>query len=144
MFLISCIFNAKRVSHCDVDVYRYVDRDDSTISKKSKEHLIKMIDDFAFAIGYINEYYERALKAELSPKFIRRLKSRRNSYIFFMQVRMIKAKLGYKHCKEILKRLKKINCYKYERMNKEEYKGIKITIMWRILNNKIVFSLLCI
>lgn len=143
MFLISCIFKARRVAHCDVDIYRYVCRNNSTVSIRDKKHLAKIIDDFLYAIEYINEYYEEAIREDLSQEFIKRLKSRRNSYIFFMQIRMIKAKLGYKHCKQILERLKKINCYKYERMSKEEYSDKRITIMWKILNNELIFGLLC-
>lgn len=144
MFLVSSIFKAQRVSHCGVDVYRYVTRQNSITSKKTPEHLCKVIDDFLYAIEYINRYYEDSIKQGLSYAFIKRLKSRRNSYIFFMQIRMIKAKLGYHHCKKTLEQLKKINCYKYERMRKDEYGDIKTTIIWMILNNKPIFSLLCL
>ena len=143
MFLISSIFEAKKVAYCKVDVYRYVNRPNSTTTQKSKKHLFKMIDDFMFAIGYINEYYEKAIKNEYSNKFIKRLESRRNSYIYFMQIRMIKSKVGYKNAQEIVSRLKKMNCYKYNRMLMSEYSDLKTTIIWHILNSKNLFCILC-
>lgn len=143
MFLVDCIYRAERVAHCSVDIYRYVCRKSSTVSIRNKKHVSKMIDDFLYAIEYINEYYKNAVINNLDIKLIKRLKSRRNSYIFFMQIRMIKARLGYRHCKKILSNLENINCYRYERMSKEEYGDKKITVLWRILNNKFIFKMLC-
>ena len=144
MFLISSIFEAKRVSYSKVDVYRYVMRSNSTTSQKSKEHLIKMVDDFMFAIDYINNYYNKAIKNNYSSKFIQRLESRRNSYIYFMQIRMIKAKVGRRYAKQIIKKLKKIDCYKYKRMSKSEYTDFKTTLIWSILNLRFLFCFLCV
>ena len=73
MFLISSIFNAKKVSYYHADIYRYVIRSNSTTTKKSKHHLIKMIDDFMYAIDYINNYYKKALKNGYSEEFLERL-----------------------------------------------------------------------
>lgn len=143
MFLIASIFEAKRVAYSKVDVYRYVVRPNSTTTQKSKEHLLKMVDDFLFAIHYINEYYTKAIEGGYPHEFITRLESRRNSYIYFMQIRMIKAKIGYKHAKEIVNKLKNICCYKYKRMRKDEYADLKTTIIWSILNSKPLFCILC-
>lgn len=143
MFLISSIFEAKRVAYSNVDVYRYVMRSNSTTTQKKKEHLIKMVDDFMFAIDYINNYYKKAINQNYPDKFIKRLESRRNSYIYFMQIRMIKAKVGRKYAKEIIKKLKKIDCYKYKRMSKSEYADFKTTLIWSILNSRFLFCFLC-
>ena len=143
MFLISSIFNAKRVSHYNVDVYRYVIRSNSTTTKRSKEHLIKIIDDFMYAINFINEYYKKAIEMGYSEQFLDRLRSRRNSYIYFMQIRMIKSKVGFKYASETIDKLKQIKCYRYTRMDKSEYSDFKTTIIWKILNNKFMFCFLC-
>ena len=118
-------------------------RSNSTTSQKSKEHLIKMVDDFMFVIDYINNYYNKAIKNNYSSKFIQRLESRRNSYIYFMQIRMIKAKVGRRYAKQIIKKLKKIDCYKYKRMSKSEYTDFKTTLIWSILNLRFLFCFLC-
>lgn len=143
MFLVSTIFNAKKVAYTHTDVYRYVVRENSTTSKKSKEHLYKMIEDFLFAIDYINKYYKYAIDNKYSEQFLRRLESRRNSYIYFMQIRMIKAKVGAKYANEVLKNLRTMGCYKYTRMNKSEYSDFKTTLIWSILNCKNLFCMLC-
>ena len=143
MFLIACIFEAKSVSKCNTDIYRYVVRQNSTTTQKSREHLIKMIDDFMYAINYINDFYKTAVKNNYPEEFLCRLKSRRNSYIFFMQIRMIKHKVGFKYASEVIRRLEESNCYKYKRMKKSEYGDLKTTIIWLILNNKLLFCSLC-
>lgn len=143
MFLISSIFEAERVAYSKVDIYRYVMRSNSTTTQKNKDHLLKMVDDFMFAINYINDYYNKAINHNYSKKFIKRLESRRNSYIYFMQIRMIKAKVGKKYAKEIIKELKKIDCYKYKRMSKSEYSDFKTTLIWSILNSRVLFCFLC-
>ena len=60
-----------------------------------------------------------------------------------MQIRMIKSKVGYKNAQEIVSRLKKMNCYKYNRMLMSEYSDLKTTIIWHILNSKNLFCILC-
>ena len=143
MFLIDCIFKAQRVSYCKIDVYRYVIRENSTTTKKDKKHLLKVIEDFMYTIEYMNNYYLEAIEKEYSEAFINRLLSRRNSYIYFMQIRMIKSRVGFSFASTILKRLKELGCYKYKRMSRLEYNGLKTTIIWRILNCKFIFCSLC-
>lgn len=144
MFLIASIFSAQRVSYNKVDIYRYVKRNNSTTTKKSQQHLLKIIDDFIFAINYINKYYKKAIDKKYPIEFIKKLESRRNSYIYFCQIRMIRCSIGLKRAKEIIKQLEEINCYKYNRMNKNYYPGLKTTIVWKILNLKYIFYTLCI
>lgn len=143
MFLVNCVFEAKRVAYCNVDIYRYVIRSSSTTTNKSKDHLLKIIEDFMFAIEYIDNYYKIAIDKKYPKEFLSRLRSRRNSYIYFMQIRMIKSKVGFKYANDIIKRLKNINCYTYSRMRKDEYSDFKTTLIWKILNYKYIFSLLC-
>lgn len=143
MFLIKCIFNSKRVSYINVDIYRYVIRELSVTTKKTKDHLNKVIDDFMYAIIYINNYYLKAVNEKYPVEFINKLESRRNSYIFFMQIRMIKAKVGVKKSKEIIEILTELGLYKYRRMSKMEYSQYKYTFIWNILNKKYLFYLLC-
>lgn len=143
MFLISCIFSAVKVSYCNVDIYRYVIRDNSTTTNKSKEHILKTIEDFMFAIEYIDSYYKDAIDRSYCKEFLSRLKSRRNSYIYFMQIRMIKSKVGFKYANDVIRRLKTINCYTYSRMRKDEYGDFKTTLIWRVLNCRYLFVALC-
>lgn len=143
MFLISCIFKAKRVSYSKVDIYRYVIRANSTITKRNNEHLEKIIEDFVYAIEYINQYYKEAKKKDYPKNFIEQLETRRNSYIFFMQVRMIKSRVGYKNAKKIIKRLRDINCYKYKRLTKKYYPDIIFGIGHKIFNCENLFCSLC-
>lgn len=143
MFLIKSIFKLKRVSYVNADIYRYVIRESSTTNKKTKEHLNKLIDDFMYAIIYINKYYLKAINEKYPIEFIKKLESRRNSYIFFMQIRMIKAKVGIKMAKEIIQRLTELELYKYSRMSKYEYSQYTYTFIWYVLNKKYLFYLLC-
>lgn len=144
MFLISSIFKAKRVSYSKIDIYRYVIRSNSITTRKTKNHLINVINDFIFAIKHINKYYNKAVEENYPIEFIKKLESRRNSYIFFCQIRMIKCGIGFKEASRIIRELEEIDCYKYTRMNKNDYPGLKTTIIWKILNLKYIFNVLCI
>jgi len=142
LFLVDCIIKAKKVKFCNVDVYRYVHRPGSTTRNKSLSHKIKMIQDFYLAVEHLNNIYIKSQKENLPKNFLTRLETRRDSYTFFMQIRMIKARVGYKFAKQVIEKLENINCYKYKRF-RGDYHGLKLTILWYLLNRKWLFILLC-
>ena len=142
MFLITALINAKRVSYIRVDFYRYVYRKNSTTTKKNKKHNIKMIEDFMHTILYLNALYNKDLKENNINNFNLRLKDRINSYIFFMQIRMIRNRIGKDQAKKYIQELKKAKLYKYERLDRKIYPGIKYDILNIIFNWENLFYLL--
>lgn len=142
MFLIDCIFVAKKVLLLEKHIYNYVRREQSTTTKKDNEHKLKMIYDYLFAVKHLDEYYKKAANKGYDKKFLEKLEDRRNSYIFFMQGRILKTDIKIKEINSILGELKKIKCFKYKRISKKYYKGIKITMLHNIFNNEILFLLL--
>lgn len=143
IFLIDCLSSAQRVAHKPIDIYRYVVRQSSITTTKDKNYMIKMIDDFMFAVDCYNKHYITFRKSGYSKDLIDKLESRRNSYIFFMQARMIKAGIGYKKASSMLDDLSDKYCYPYKRMSKKDYSSKKITMLHNLFNNKIIFLICC-
>lgn len=140
MFVIDCISNASKCLYCHTDVYRYVCRKYTTTTLQDKTHILKMIDDFTFAIYYINRYINCEMKKNENKQYIRCLIRRRNSYTFFLQARMIKAKLDKKTRNKIISELKENSCYPYTSIG---YRELKFKILERLFQIPAIYSMIC-
>lgn len=141
MFVVNCISKARTCMYCHVDVYRYVCRPNSTITLCNDAHRIKMINDFIYAIEYIHHFVDDAIKNEDGEGYIKNLIRRRNSYIFFLQIRIIKAKLDKSKRHEIMGHLKRMKCYPYTSMGYSEF---KFRFLEKLFQRQMVFGMLCV
>jgi hypothetical protein len=138
MFAVASMNRAQAVTHCHADVYRHVVRPNSTITRRDSAHMKKMVDDFLYAVTYINGFILREKESGGDKEYIHKLTLRRNSYIFFMQARMIRAKLDKKKRNEILDQLEQMGCYPYESMG---YNELKFHLLEPIFWSRALFSL---
>ena len=112
VFTCNLFSKAKKVVYTNIDVYRYFRaRNDSITKKCDDDHLLKMIDDFQFAVKALNDlYFEN--KNNSSEEYLYALKNRMNSYIFFLQTRVLRfGKVSI--AAQILKNLKGMGVYPY-------------------------------
>lgn len=79
---------ADRITYRHSDVYRYVKRKNSIVTKNDKQHMLKMIEDFIYAIEYINQFALDTLENENSAEYISKVKERRDSYVFFYKLEL--------------------------------------------------------
>lgn len=142
MFTLNAFLKADRMAAIDADVYCYIIRPNSTITNKNSLHLIKMADDFQYAINYINELIIKH-KSVMTVGCYDRCISRRNSYIFYLLIRMLKAKMDKEYIDTTLDKLRKKGFYPYQRMLKEEYGGWKITFIHYITNHSVLYKTAC-
>lgn len=143
IFLIDCLSVAQRVAYKPIDIYRYVIRPSSITTSNDRKHMLKLINDFTFAVNCYNQHLITCKENNYSSDLVNKLESRRNSYTFFMQSRIIKAGVGYKKASKILGDLKNKQCYPYKRMLKKDYPQKKFTILHSLFNNKMIFLMLC-
>jgi len=73
---------------------------------------------------------------------LRRVKSREQSYVFFMLVRMVKYGKKFKDINETLKRMEAKEIYPIKSFLGKDYNGFKYSILTYIFNNKFLFFLL--
>ena len=104
MFTMKLFLDTQRMSHIDYDVYHYVLHPGSTVTRKDQKHQMKMIEDFTFAVDYMTALIE-SKRVALSDACIKRLTTRRDSYIYFLQLRMLRSSMPLKIIKESIQKL---------------------------------------
>lgn len=140
MFTLSLLCSAKRVAKCNVDFYRYVKRAGSTVNNREVLHQLKMVDDFCYAVLYINRIIEQEKETDPNTEFIEELTRRRDSYTFFLQVRMVRSCIDISKIKEYINILIKNECYPNKGL--APHYGRKLVTISRLFNHKI-FILIC-
>lgn len=142
MFNLSAFLAADRMAASNANVYCYIIRPDSTMTKSDSTHLFKMIDDFQFVIDYINSLIIK-YKSRMTVGCYNRCISRRSSFIFFLFWRMMEAKMNKKNIEIVVDKLKKKGLYPYQIMLKEEYQGFKFTFFHYITNHILLYITSC-
>ncbi|MCP9612692.1 glycosyltransferase [Coprobacter tertius] len=142
MFTTKAFLLAERMSAVHADVYCYVRHAGTITTSKNMTHLLKVIDDFIYAIHYLTSLIEEH-KNKMSVACYERCISRRNSYLFFLFIRMYKSNLPNARIKEIIGSLSAEGLYPFGRMLKKDYKNKKFSILWYIMNHRGLYLLLC-
>ena len=121
---------AKKVCLLPIDVHRYRYNDDSITHIKSVEHVRKHMDDLIFAVHKLDELIHEIQH----PGFLKRLRNRQQSYVFFFLIRFIKTDMRFKELKEIIKKLKTIGAYPLHEFIGVDYNGFKYKMLVYIFN----------
>lgn len=128
---------AKRMAHIDFDVHRYRILPTSAMRNKSPEHYNKVIFDNANAAhvydGLIDSVPKEHPNAEAC---IKRLKTRQQSFVFFLMVRLMKSDIPLKRIPEMLKGFEKIDAYPLKKFIGEDYHGATYSLLVYIFNRK--------
>lgn len=139
MFVIQSTCWADSITYRHVDVYRYVKRNNSIVTNTDQQHALKMIDDFVYAIEYINEFAIDVQKNENDIEYISRVKERRDSYTFFLKIRILKACLKSEDICKIRIRLREIGCWSGTVL----YRGGKYKVLNMIFSNEFLYNVVC-
>lgn len=140
MFTISLICKAERVAYCNVDYYRYVKRANSIMNNRNEKHLLKMIDDYCFVVLYINQIIKTEKHREENTRFINELMKRRDSYTFFMQIRMLRSSISLSKLKEYMNTLADNNLYPYPGL--AQHYGKKLVFISKLMNRRPVYMII--
>ena len=128
---------AKRMAHVNWNVHRYRILPTSAMRNKSSEHYNKVIFDNANAAEVFDELIKSIdLKHEKSGNCIKRLRTRQQSFVFFLLVRLMKSDLNLSEIKPLLHTFKSIGAYPLNNFLGEDYNGISYKILVFVLNNK--------
>ena len=125
---------AQRMSMIPLDVYRYVQHESSIMHNKSEVHYNKLIKDFEHIIFKYNDLVVQIQKDNPNHSSLKRLISRKESYIFFLIARIVKSNLPFRYLKTVLDRLKKIELYPINNFVNEDNRGIQFKILTFIFN----------
>ena len=128
---------AKRMAHADIDVHRYRILPTSAMRNKSPEHYNKVIFDNANAAHVYADLIESVPKdhKNYAPS-INRLRTRQQSFVFFLLVRLMKSDISIKKIPEMLSGFEKIKAYPLNNFIGKDYHGFGYSFLVFIFNRK--------
>ncbi len=128
---------AKRMAHIDLDVHRYRILPTSAMRNKSPEHYNKVIYDNANAAHVFDKLMKKVPRTHKDAKAcIKRLKTRQQSFVFFLMVRLMKSDISVSEIPEMLKNFEKIDAYPLKKFLGEDYHGLGYSFLVFIFNRK--------
>lgn len=142
MFTMEMLCRAKRVSHYPSPAYVYV-KHAASITKSREPAIYRWwLEGFAHAIEFFNELIdEQSRNPQATEGFLRRLKSRRDSYIFFYCMRLVQSTQKSAEIIEIHRGLIKKKWLPLKDLSHEEYPGIKYIFFRFIIAQTWTFAL---
>jgi len=128
---------AKRMAHVDFDVHRYRILPTSAMRNKSPEHYNKVIYDNANAAHVFDRLIESIPENHPKAKQCsKRLKTRQQSFVFFLMVRLMKSDISVKKIPDMLDGFKKIDAYPLNKFLGVDYHGVGYSFLVFIFNRK--------
>ncbi|HEA22219.1 MAG TPA: glycosyltransferase [Pricia antarctica] len=128
---------ARRMAHIDFDVHRYRILPTSAMRNKTPEHYNKVIYDNANAAHVYAGLMNTLPKIHRNAKHChKRLKTRQQSFVFFLMVRLMKSDISVKKIPKMLKEFEEIGAYPLKEFLGDDYKGFGYSFLVYIFNRK--------
>lgn len=135
-FTAKLLIQAKKISYIPFKIHCYFRHSESILTISEPTHYQKLIDDYEKAVFD----YEKVitLVKNCSEAAINRVKTRQQSFVFFMIMRFFKSKGSYTELHKSLKRFEEINAYPLYRFIGKDYNSFQLKLMTFICNHKIL------
>jgi glycosyltransferase involved in cell wall biosynthesis len=143
IFTANIFLKSKRMAHVDIDVHRHVVTPQSAMTSKENKHYLKVIRDNAHAAFVFKPLVESFDNSK--PNFkscIKRLKTRQQSFVFFMLVRMLKSRIKLSEIKAILKDMTDVGAYPLNSFLGKDYNQKTYFILVPLFNKKNIYYLM--
>jgi len=128
---------AKRMAHTNLDVHRYRILPTSAMRNKSPEHYNKVIYDNANAAHVFDKLILTIPSNHPNAEAcIKRLKTRQQSFVFFLMVRLMKSDISVSEIPAMLSDFEKIDAYPLKKFIGEDYHGIGYSCLVFVFNRK--------
>ena len=133
---------AKRMAHWPIDVHRHLTVAGSAMTNKNPSHYLKVIDDNRNAALVFEGMIEDLVRKDINTTCIKRLRTRQQSFVFFMMVRILRSTMTLDQVKPIINELSVTNAYPMNNFLGEDYKGWSYNVLIKVFNRKKLFYFL--
>ena len=138
IFTASLLLKTKRMAYLPWDCHRHVKTPNSAMTNTETVHYNKVIYDNANAAIIYGNLINNLESHENKKECIKRLKTRQESFVFFLTVRAIKSNLCFNQLWEILLEMKSNGVYPIKNFISEDYNGFVYRMATSVLNNKLI------
>ncbi|WP_203258639.1 glycosyltransferase [Hyunsoonleella ulvae] len=129
---------ASRVAYSPVSVYRYFQSPESTMRTKTQSFKKRIAEYFLALIFDLENFITSLEHLSIAHKdiIIEHIKSRRDSFVFFTIIKMIRARFGINTFKKNISALTNIGVYPIQYFMCNKYNTFKYRMLNYILNNR--------
>lgn len=131
------LLKARRVADSTIDMYRYMIVPNSARTSKDPSHYHKFIYDIENAV-YVFDDILKDIPNErnISELAINRIKTRQQSFVFFLMFRWMKSNLPIAKLHEILEGFKTVNAYPMDRFIGSDFNSFPHKILTLVYNRE--------
>ncbi|CAB4975110.1 MAG: glycosyltransferase [Actinobacteria bacterium] len=141
MLTLPLVSNAGKVAHYSSVAYAYVDNVETFTSSRSPSHAAKVIEDFRYAIGFFARFIEGQVRyANPSALYLQRVRSRQDSYTFFLCMRLLGFPMALRESLAIYDDLRLLGYLPLVHLNRAEYPGARYRLLTPLVNNRLAFK----
>lgn len=130
IFTMELLMRTNRIAHIAITCYNYIIRPGSTTQKRTREHMLKMIDDYLFVYHYMQNLIAQN-NDRLSAAASQRCHHRSKTYLFFLLVRLVQFPHGGRLINDTVAMLREENLYPVP----QPYSGVRYVITSFIVNH---------
>ncbi|MGL4402166.1 MAG: glycosyltransferase [Fusobacteriaceae bacterium] len=143
MFKVDVLTQASRVAYMPLMSHFYYINTESAVHNKEKSHYEKMIKDYMFVADFFSKFIEeiKKEKKDISDKYIKRVQTRKESFVFFLLVRLVKSELAHSDVIDSYRILKQKGYIPIENFVGIDYSEGKYKVLTYIFNREKVFDL---
>lgn len=127
----------RRLAMRGTTAYAYRNRPDSAMHSNDEEHGIRLLGDYIYAAQDV-----KCLLHDCGDKYTekgyRRWESHWRNYVFFGAIRAMK----YGRTREYIAQAREAGVYPFERMYREHYPGLKLTLLHKAINTPWLWNMI--
>lgn len=136
IFTASLFLKAQRVAFVNIDCHLHVKVPGSAMTKREAAHYTKVLFDKVHAAHVYNDLILQLSELENISKACKRLRTKQESFVFFLTARAFRSNLNFGELWQILLEMKEIGAYPLRHFISNEYNGIVYRLCTVVFNNK--------
>lgn len=137
IFTAKLLVQAKRVISLPLDVHRHVKVEGSAMTSKEPNHYLKVIADNAHAAVVYESIISQVDQA--NKTCVKRLKSRQQSFVFFLLIRTLKSTMKKEDIFPLLSKMKSVGAYPLNAFLGPDYNSAIYSVLSKLFSNKYLY-----
>jgi glycosyltransferase involved in cell wall biosynthesis len=133
---VQLFLSANKIAKLELDAHRYLVFEGSAMTNKEPAHYIRVIDDNRNAAAVFEDIINTLIQKGANSKCIERLRTKQQSFVFFMMVRMLRSTMSIDEVKRSIGELSLTNAYPLNSFPGQDYKGISYKVLTLLFNSK--------
>ncbi|NMH88166.1 glycosyltransferase [Flavivirga algicola] len=135
IFTTTLFINTLRMAHVPIDAHRHVKVEGSAMTSKEPKHYIQVIYDNGHAAQVFNKLIEEVSRSKnTNLKCLKRLRTRQQSFVFFMMVRILKSRMLFKDVKAVVNNMVEVGAYPLNKFIGDDYNGLVYRFITKLFN----------